>query len=202
MTPHSHSSDTSDPATWWDSRYGVRTQIWSGNPNAVLVDVAGALDPGRALDLGSGEGADAVWLAERGWDVTGVDISRVAVERAGRHADERGVPRSRIRFVAIDLGGEPLPGSFDLVAASYLQSPVELDRLRVLSRAAALVAPGGHLLLVSHGPGSDHRAVLDASPHEWVIAIEETRERNAITPEGDTVRMDDEVLLARRTDGV
>ena len=71
---------------FWDDRYRERSRIWSGNPNRQLVAIAGDLPPGRALDVGCGEGADAVWLASRGWTVLGVDVSEVALERAREHS--------------------------------------------------------------------------------------------------------------------
>ena len=74
-----------DPAAAWDERYRTRTQLWSGNPNPQLVREAGGLKPGHALELGCGEGADAIWLAHHGWTVTAVDVSAVALERAQSH---------------------------------------------------------------------------------------------------------------------
>lgn len=73
-------------AQFWDQRYRSRDQLFSGAPNGVLVTEVTGLPPGRALDVGCGEGADAIWLASRGWQVTAVDISRVAVERAAAQA--------------------------------------------------------------------------------------------------------------------
>lgn len=80
-----------DAAQHWNARYGERKRMWSGAPNRALVEAVGDLAPGRALDLGCGEGADSVWLATGGWQVTGVDISSTAIERAGELASERGV---------------------------------------------------------------------------------------------------------------
>lgn len=95
------------PQDHWEERYGV-TSIWSGRVNATTAAVVEALEqggaaPGRSLDLGSGEGADVIWLAARGWDATGVDISTRATERARIAAIGAGVPEERIRFVAADL---------------------------------------------------------------------------------------------------
>ena len=77
------------------------------------------LTPGRALDIGAGEGADAIWLAERGWDVVAVDISSVALERGRRQAEVVGVA-DRITWVHTDVLADDLPaGPFDLVTSHY-----------------------------------------------------------------------------------
>ncbi|GHH15166.1 class I SAM-dependent methyltransferase [Streptomyces lanatus] len=137
-------------ADFWEARYRDGGRLWSGRPNSLLVREVSDLPPGRALDLGCGEGADAVWLASRGWRVTGVDISHTALERAALHAAEAGVGDRTVweRHVL----GETFPvGPFDLVSAQFLQSPVELDQQRVLRQAADAVAAGGTLLVVMHG---------------------------------------------------
>ncbi|WP_382310148.1 class I SAM-dependent methyltransferase [Herbiconiux sp. UC225_62] len=149
-----------DATAFWEGRYRERDQIWSGRPNQALVDVVEplAVTPGRALDLGSGEGADSIWLAEQGWQVTGVDISATALARAGVHASDRGVAE-RIDWVQADLATWiPSPG-YDLVSACFLHSPVAFPREEVLRRAAAAVAPAGYLLVVGHAsfpPWSRH----------------------------------------------
>ncbi len=131
----------------WDRRYAERELVWSAGPNRFLVAETETLEPGRALDLACGEGRNAIWLAERGWQVTGVDFSEVAVEKARRLAAARGV---EARFEAVDLlEWEPPAQSFELVLLFYLQ--VEAAALRtVLGRAARAVAPGGTFLLVGH----------------------------------------------------
>lgn len=144
------------PADFWESFY-ARGQVWSGQVNAALADLAAALEPGRSLDLGSGEGADVLWLAQHGWDATGIDLSETAVERARASAATLGLAHAR--FVAGDLEAwaehpETVDGSsepFDLVTLSFFHSPVELARSRILRAAAARVAPGGHVIVVSHG---------------------------------------------------
>lgn len=131
----------------WDRRYAEPRLVWSAEPNRFLVEELAGLPPGRALDLACGEGRNAIWLARRGWDVTGVDFSGVAVDKARRMADEAGVTA---RFVRADLAEYvPEPGSADLAALMYLQVPEPL-RTVVLGRAAAALRPGGTLLWVAH----------------------------------------------------
>ena len=131
----------------WDRRYAEPRLVWSAEPNRFLVEELAGLPPGRALDLACGEGRNAIWLARRGWEVTGVDFSGVAIEKAGRMAAEAGV---EAHFVRADLAGYvPDPGSADLVAVMYLQVPEPL-RTTVLGRSAAALRPGGTLLWVAH----------------------------------------------------
>lgn len=215
MPGHDHVEPRQDPKGYWDARYLERDQIWSGKVNAVLRSVAETLPPGRALDLGCGEGGDAVWLAEQGWEVLGFDISEVAVARARRAAAERGLDDRTLRFTATDLGGLAEVGTFDLVTASFLSSPVELERNRILRRAATLVAPGGHLLITSHAaapPWSRHShkpsfhsfdpdtevAELELDPGEWETLVAEVRHRSAVDPDGNPAELDDSVVLLRR----
>jgi SAM-dependent methyltransferase len=157
---------------FWEDLYGQRTRIWSGRPNQALVDVAADLEPGRALDLGSGEGGDSFWLAERGWTVTGLDISATALTRAAAEAESRGIEEGRIRWLEQDLAvWTPADDErYDLVSACFLHAPAELDfpREEVLRRAAATVAPGGSLLVVGHAafpPWSNH-SDADAESHD------------------------------------
>jgi SAM-dependent methyltransferase len=139
-----------EDATWfWDRRYAEKDHIWSGRVNQVLADVASHLEPGTALDLGAGEGADAVWLAGRGWQVTAVDVSETALSRASDAAAEAGVA-DRISFRRCDLATDFPSGRFDLVSAQYLHSPLEFPRATVLRNAAAAVGDGGRLLIVDH----------------------------------------------------
>lgn len=145
---HAHTSHPApgDSAAW-DERYASAEQIWSGDPNGSLVTEVTGLTPGRALDVGCGEGADAVWLARLGWDVTALDVSQVAVDRAERHAADAGV---RVTWVRSGLVGAGLsPGGFDLVSAQYpalLRTPDHEAERALL----AAVAPGGVLLVVHH----------------------------------------------------
>ncbi len=131
----------------WNSRYQGDDLLWTDRPNRFLVAEAEELTPGRALDLACGEGRNAVWLAERGWQVTGVDFADVALEKAQLLAEHRGVRADWIRADLFEY--EPAPEAFDLVIVFYLQIPAE--RLRpILARAARAVAAAGVFLLVAH----------------------------------------------------
>ena len=138
---------TPDGGAEWDERYREMEQVWSGRPNGALVAEAAGLRPGRALDVGCGEGADAVWLAGQGWDVTALDVSQVALDRAAQHAREAG---SAVQWLHSGLVGAPLePAAFDLVSAQYPALPRTPDDDAERALLAA-VAPGGTLLVVHH----------------------------------------------------
>jgi SAM-dependent methyltransferase len=134
---------------FWEGHYRQREQVWSGNPNAVLVDVVGELPAGRALDLGCGEGGDAIWLAGLGWQVIAVDVSSIALQRVVARAAAEGVA-DRIDFQQHDLAQTFPVGIFDLISAQYFHSPLEFPRVRILQAAARAVAPGGLLVVVDH----------------------------------------------------
>ncbi|HET9518269.1 MAG TPA: bifunctional NAD(P)/FAD-dependent oxidoreductase/class I SAM-dependent methyltransferase [Actinoplanes sp.] len=132
----------------WDHRYGGPDRAWSGNPNGTLVVEVADLPPGRALDVGTGEGADALWLAERGWKVTATDISGNALARVRTEAERRGLGIELLRSDAND----PTPfgtGTFDLVSLQYGSFKRTPDR-RGLRSLLNAVAPGGTLLVVHH----------------------------------------------------
>lgn len=131
----------------WDERYAGATLVWSAAPNRFVVDETAGLPPGRALDLGAGEGRNAVWLAERGWQVTAVDFSAVGLAKAARLAESR---EAAVTWVAADLREySPPEASFDLVLLAYIHLPPPVFS-RVLRGAAAALAPGGVLLVVGH----------------------------------------------------
>jgi SAM-dependent methyltransferase len=193
----------------WDARYAESHRIWSGNPNTALVAEVADLPPGRALDLGCGEGADAVWLAGRGWQVTAVDLSGVALARAAEHAAEAGVT---VDWQKHDLEQSFPDGEWDLVSAQFLHFWAEFDREKILRRAAASVAPGGVLLIeghMDHGPfhHGDHE-VHFPTPDEVVAALELGDEwevlRTAIHPrnqkdeDGKVIIRDDATVKLRR----
>ena len=194
----------------WDALYEDKPRVWSGNPNPQLVAEAGSLQPGRALDLGCGEGADAVWLARRGWEVTALEVSGVALGRAASHARDAGVA---VRWVHAGLVEATLPpAGFDLVSAQY---PALLRTSDAAAERALLaaVAPGGVLLFVHHADADTERArengfdpadyvwpssirpLLDG---DWVIEVDERRPR-VLPPGGAGAHhTDDLVLRARR----
>lgn len=131
----------------WNHRYAGRELLWTATPNRFLVAETAGLEPGRALDLACGEGRNAVWLAEQGWTVTGVDFSDVGLEKARRLAGARGVD---VNWVTADLRDyRPEPHAHDLVLLFYLQVPAA-EREPIVRAAAEAVAPNGTLLLVAH----------------------------------------------------
>lgn len=204
-----------DPTAHWEDRYGERRRLWSGNPNAALVDAAGPLAPGRALDVGCGEGGDAVWLAEHGWTVAAVDVSPTAIGRAQELAGEHGVG-DRIAWVVADLAGWEPDEAYALVSSCFLHSTIALPRAAILRRMAEAVAPGGHLLVVGHAEappwrrshhqhdehafvGPDEEAAgLSLDPAAWETVTSEVRERRAAGPDGEEAMLLDSVLLLRR----
>ena len=202
-----------DAATFWDAHYGQKDQIWSGRPNGVLVGEASDLAPGTALDLGSGEGADAIWLAGRGWHVTAVEVSQTAIDRGTRQAETQGVA-ALIDWQRHDLAETFPNGAYDLVNVQYLHSPIEFPRDRVLRAAADAVAPGGILLIVGHaGPppwakdphpehlfpsATDTASSAGLDGPGWELLIREERERDTIDPNGEPARISDTIVKARR----
>lgn len=131
----------------WDRRYAAVENLWSAKPNRFLAAEVSDLEPGRALDLACGEGQNAIWLATRGWIVTGVDYSEVAIEKARARAARDDVA---VDFRCADLVGyEPEAAAFDLVLVLYLHIPA-WERRGVLERAAAALGSGGTFVLVGH----------------------------------------------------
>ncbi|MDG4666388.1 class I SAM-dependent methyltransferase [Mycobacterium sp. 236(2023)] len=203
---------TSEVKQHWEDRYGERDRIWSGRVNRWLAEVAEPLAPGRALDLGCGEGGDSLWLAEQGWQVTGVDISDTALGRARDEAGKRGLA-DRVTLLQIDLSEAFPDGTFDLVSAQFLQSLVHLDRERIFAAAASAVAPGGLLVVVDHGaappwakhihdhvfPGVDEvLATIDLGDGEWEQVRVAAVEREAMGPDGETGVLLDNLIVLRR----
>jgi thioredoxin reductase/SAM-dependent methyltransferase len=197
-----------DTKNTWDERYANIEQDWGSKPNPALVTEADGLPPGQALDVGCGHGADAIWLAARGWNVTALDVSQVALERAADRARNAGAP---VRWLHAALTDAPVPpGTFDLVSAQYpalLRTP-DRDAERKLLQA---VAPGGVLLVVHHAdvdverakangfdPGdyvmpADVAALLDDT---WRVEVSERRPRPV--PAQGAHHTHDIVLRARR----
>lgn len=219
-----------DPSAFWEQRYAGAEPIWSGRVNATLAEVVGDLAPGRSLDLGCGEGGDVIWLAQQGWQATGIDLSRTAIGRARARAEEQGL--SAAEFIAADLalwveaGGEidRSASPFDLITASFLQSPVDLPRERILRAALSRLAPGGRLVLVSHaapppwashvhtaGVAHDHRsqgphfitpaeelAALGELSEGFSVLVAELRQREVADPQGNPAQVDDSVIVVQR----
>ena len=138
-------------ARGWDERYAATGLVWSAGPNQFVEAELAGLPPGRALDLAAGEGRNALWLAERGWQVTAVDFSVVALDK-GREV-QAGRPRGRdlhIDWVHADvLELDPGPVPFDLALLAYLQLP-EAERRTAVRRAFTALSPGGTFFLVAH----------------------------------------------------
>jgi SAM-dependent methyltransferase len=131
----------------WDRRYAEVDSLWARRPNRFLVAETDELPPGRALDLACGEGQNAIWLAQRGWHVTGVDFSEVAIEKARARSAAAGV---EVELLCADLREyEPEAGAYDLVVILYLHVFAD-ERAPILERAAAALAAGGTFLLVGH----------------------------------------------------
>lgn len=197
----------------WEEHYADRDRVWSGRVNVRLAEVAESLPPGRALDLGCGEGGDAMWLAERGWHVTAVDISQTALDRAAADARSRNL-LERIDFQRHDLPDTFPEGVFDLVSAQFLHSTVELDRPSLLRLGADAVSESGTLLIVDHGGPPPWASKLDHhhefhSAHEvadslnldageWERVRLEAVEREATGPDGEVATWTDNVIVLRR----
>ncbi len=212
---HVHEGNPIDPVEFWEDFYRPGHKPWSGRPNQALVteltDQPVPVGRGRALDLGCGAGADAIWLAQQGWAVTGLDISAAALDHAAAEAEAAGVA-GRIEWLRRDLDDGLPEGEWDLVAAAYLHSPVELQREKVLRQAAAAVAPGGTLLVIGHqDPGSrqpdppvdvtfptadDVLASLDLDG--WTVERAEALQVEVASPEGVPSSRIDNVVRLRR----
>lgn len=193
-------------AEFWDEQYRGRDAGAGVNPR--LAEIAGPLPPGTALDLACGAGGDALWLADRGWRVTAVDIAASAVASLRQRAG------ASVTAVQADLATDFPGGSFDLVSAQYFHTPFDLDRARVLRTAAAALEPGGLLVVVDHGstapwswnqdPGVRFPAPLEVAeelaldPARWSVERADAPRRQATGPGGRTATVVDHVLVIRR----
>jgi SAM-dependent methyltransferase len=185
----------------WNARYAASELVWSAEPNRFVEAETALLSPGRALDLAAGEGRNAIWLAERGWAVTVVEFSKVALEKAGRLAASRGVELELIEADVTEY--EPAPGSFDLVLIAYLQTPAP-DRARWLGHAVDALAPDGTLLVIGHdrsnierGYGGPQDPAVLTTPEELADALDTLTieqaglvERVVDTADGERVAID------------
>ncbi len=191
----------------WDERYSTDELIWRAEPNRFLVEEVSTMDPGGALDLACGEGRNAVWLAERGWRVTGVDFSPVGLGKARRLAAERGV---EVRWIEEDVvDWTPPQSSFDLVVVMYLQLPAPA-RGRALAGAAGALVPGGTILVVGHdstnlceGHGGPKDPTVLYGPEDLVgdlaglEVVRAERVRRPVATEGGEVDAIDALVRAR-----
>lgn len=193
----------------WDERYAASTDVWSGAPNPQLLEEVTGMEPGRAIEIGCGEGADAIWLAKQGWNVTATDFSPVGLAKAAKAAAAAGVT-GLIEWRELDAR-EFTPGAehWDLAHAHYLHISLTEVR-RLIAGLAQVITPGGTLLVVGHHP-ADVEAGLrrpaadllytaeqlaEALPEgEWDISAE-ARTRPAKGPDGEPVTATDAVLVA------
>ena len=206
-----------DSATW-DKKYADSELLWSADANIWVRDLTGDLPPGVALDVAAGEGRNALWLVARGWQVTAVDFSAVALERARTLAEEHlGHDAERLTTLVADVQTwVPQPRSYDLVLVAYLHLP-EQRRRSVMRAAAEAVAPGGTLLVVGHDlenltagrGGPQDPAVLyrpsdiakDIEPTDLIVDRSETVRRSMTDAQGQPAEALDAIVLARRAQG-
>lgn len=195
-------------ASAWDERYAEQPDLGHPATNEFVVALLADVAPGAALDLGAGSGRNAVWLAERGWQVRAVDFSEVGLASARELANQRGVTIETELADVTDY--EPDPGQWDLVLISYLQLPTD-QRHDVLARAAHWVRPGGRLLVIAHdranidrGYGGPRSAEVSYTPDDTVDALDglhieraETVERRVETDAGPRIALDTLVLATR-----
>ncbi|KXI19698.1 methyltransferase domain protein [Corynebacterium sp. CMW7794] len=192
MTQHHHHHEHKGPgyqptAEEMEARYLESEQLWSGNPNSTLVDYAGTLKPGTALDIGCGEGADLAWLAAHGWDAEGIDFAPTAVARTRAHG-----LTARVADFA-ELGGT----TYDLVSVHYGGIPATAEAVSLLE---SLVAPGGTLLFVHHEMESDEVAMPEwlAEQLTQLEVVELSRRERHVTHGAGAMHHSDVILVARR----
>ncbi len=196
-------------AAFWDRMYQQRKAAWDSEPNLFLAQDIAGLEPGTALDVGCGEGSDAIWLAKRDWRVTATDISNVALDR-GRAADGD----RQVSWLQADiLAWQPPADAYDLVSLQFLHIP-PAERAALFGRLARAVRPGGTLLVVAHHPSDLETTIgrppipdlyftaddvaASLAPGRWEILLGGTRPRSVTDREGRTISIHDMVLKARR----
>lgn len=170
-----------------EERYRSSDQVWSGNPNATLVDYTAGLTPGSALDIGCGEGADALWLKNQGWQVLGIDFAPTAVARTR----ERGVEAQVATFSSFSHT------PFDLVSVHYGGVRATAEEVQRLER---LVAPGGTLLFVHHEVESAELAMLEwlAENLRGLEVITLARRARHVSEGAGAHHRNDVILVAKR----
>ena len=192
----------------WNERYEQKELLWSREPNQFVAEVTAGLPPGRAADLACGEGRNAVWLAERGWQVVGIDFSATALERGRVLARDAGV---EVDFVEADLTSYDLEaGSLEVVIFSYLHLPAAAMS-HLLAKAALWLSPGGLLLLIGHARrnieegigGPQEPAVLyePADVVSWLAGLRVERAENVfrqVESESGPRQAIDTLVTARR----
>ncbi|WFR70970.1 class I SAM-dependent methyltransferase [Prescottella defluvii] len=204
---------TTDAGPFWDDVHAARPKVTDPQPNRLLAVTVTRLSAGDVLDLGCGDGGDALWLARRGRHVT-ADISAVAVARVTELATSQGLG-DRVVAERHDLQESFPQGWFDLICAHYLQTHFDLDRATVLRTAAHALRPDGRLLVVDHGSAApwswnqdpdlrypspqEVAAGIDLDPARWMVERAESPRRIATGPGGRTAEVTDHVLLIRRT---
>jgi SAM-dependent methyltransferase len=203
-------SDTS-PLAMWNARYAAaadaHNSVWSVEPNAWVAATIGPLPPGSAVDLGCGEGRNAIWLASRGWVATGVDFSAAGIDVAAARARQAGVD---VAWHVADATTWRATTPVDLVLIAYLHLSEE-DLLRAVANAIASLTPGGRLVMIGHdrtnvtdGVGGPQRPEILYSPDLLARAAEgliiETCERVLRPVEtADGVRSAIDTTLVART---
>lgn len=195
--------------TAWDERYASKDYLWTVEPNRFVQQHVAQLTPGTAIDLATGEGRNAVWLAGQGWQVTAVDFSPAGLDKARRLAADHDVD---VEWVEADVTAYQPSATFDLVLVAYLQLSTP-QRVEVLRRAAGWVARGGTMLVVAHdrsnvteGHGGPPSPEVCYDVDETVAALEglipsvaEVARRPVQTDEGERVALDTVVVATRRS---
>ncbi|MEA1062668.1 class I SAM-dependent methyltransferase [Erwinia sp. HR93] len=199
------------PIAFWEDHYQAMSPLTNGIPGKILVRFTEHLSPGKALELGCGRGDDAVWLAKKGWQVTALDLSSRALEYARANASRAGVD-GNIAFTQHDLTQSFPQGQYDLIVASFLESPLTFDRFTIFRAAFDRIAPGGMLLITSHakppcwGKHADRPFLsakeafsqLEPVPEGWEIVFCDDVSRVMKGPQGQESDVSDSVIALRR----